>query len=151
VCLSSAVFHVLTVFSLLYSNVLLLSHPMLGMFIPVHYYFAVVPWFIQHRANFTLLVHPNTGCEYEDHSIWAQWSGPLWNMDMSIFTPWTQTESFNQSLGTPHNPSCLSPGGVCAIGDPKADGYGPQVLCCAGTSCDCGAPGQSECYCRPHL
>jgi hypothetical protein len=35
--------------------------------------------------------------EYEDHGIWAQWSGEAWNMDMSIFTPWTQTEEFGQS------------------------------------------------------
>jgi aromatic ring-cleaving dioxygenase len=33
-----------------------------GMFVPVHYYGAVVPWFVSHRGNFSLLVHPNTGC-----------------------------------------------------------------------------------------
>jgi hypothetical protein len=38
--------------------------------------------------------------EYEDHGIWAQWSGEAWNMDMSIFTPWTQTEEFGQSTYT---------------------------------------------------
>ena len=117
------------------------------MFVPVHYYGAVVPWFVSHHGNFSLLVHPNTGCEYEDHSIWAQWSGSPWNMDMSIFTPWTQTEEFGQSVGTPHNPSCLAQGGVCAFGDPSAPGYGPQVLCCSGSACQCDA-GASECFCR---
>ncbi len=117
------------------------------MFVPVHYLGAVVPWFVNHRANFTLLVHPNTGCENEDHSIWAQWSGPAWNMDMSIFTPWTQTESFGKSVGTPENPSCLKKGGVCAFGDPKAPGYGPQVLCCAGSACNCDS-NSSECFCQ---
>jgi aromatic ring-cleaving dioxygenase len=36
-----------------------------SMFVPVHYYNAVVPWFLQNRGQFNLLVHPNTGCEYE--------------------------------------------------------------------------------------
>jgi aromatic ring-cleaving dioxygenase len=36
-----------------------------SMSVPVHYYSAVVPWFTQHRGQFSLLVHPNTGCEYE--------------------------------------------------------------------------------------
>lgn len=43
-----------------------------SVFVPVHYLYAVMPWFVQHRGQFSLLVHPNTGCEYEDHSIWAQ-------------------------------------------------------------------------------
>lgn len=117
------------------------------MFVPVPYYTAIIPWFVSHRGEFTLLVHPNTGCEYEDHSIWAQWSGAPWNMDMSIFTPWTQTESFGQSIGTANNPSCLAAGGVCAFGDSSAPGYGPQVLCCAGSACACPT-GSSECYCQ---
>jgi aromatic ring-cleaving dioxygenase len=37
-------------------------HTRVGMFVPVHYYGAVVPWFVSHRGNFSLLVHPNTGC-----------------------------------------------------------------------------------------
>jgi aromatic ring-cleaving dioxygenase len=37
-------------------------HLIVGMFVPVHYYGAVVPWFVSHRGNFSLLVHPNTGC-----------------------------------------------------------------------------------------
>jgi aromatic ring-cleaving dioxygenase len=33
-----------------------------SMFVPTAYYGRVVPWFVQHRGEFTLLVHPNTGC-----------------------------------------------------------------------------------------
>eukprot|EP01039_Chlorochromonas_danica_P000295 gene296-317_t len=113
-------------------------------FVPVHYLNALVPWFVSHRANFTLLVHPNTGCENEDHSIWARWVGPPWNMDMSIFTPYTQTESFGQSLGTPENPTCLTRGGVCSFGQAKT--YGPQVVCCAGSACICKTK-DDNCYC----
>lgn len=116
-----------------------------GMFVPVHYYNAVVPWFLQHRGQFDLLVHPNTGCEYEDHSIWAQWSGPAWNMDMSIFDQWTQTNEFGEYLGTDRNPSCLGAGGVCAMGSQSTPGYGPQVVCCAGSACACDS---AECRCK---
>ncbi len=34
-------------------------------FAPVHYINAAVPWFISHRGELSLLVHPNTGCENE--------------------------------------------------------------------------------------
>ena len=119
-------------------------------FVPVHYYNRVVPWFTQNRANFTLLVHPNTGCEYEDHSIWAHWTGPAWNLDMSIFTPWTQTESFGQYLGSPQNPVCLAKGGICADktlrGQYSKEAFAPQVVCCAGLACGCEDEG--NCYCR---
>lgn len=118
-----------------------------SMFVPVHYYNRVVPWYLQHRGEFSVLVHPNTGCEYEDHSDWAQWTGDKWNMDMSIFTPNTQTESFNQTLGTPENPACLAnEGDMCAAGDASSLGFAPQVVCCAGMSCNC-RDGSGYCYC----
>ena len=119
-------------------------------FVPVHYYNRLVPWFTQNRENFTLLVHPNTGCEYEDHSIWAHWTGPAWNLDMSIFTPWTQTESFGQYLGSPENPVCLRKGGICADArlreEYSKEAFAPQVVCCAGLACGCEDEG--NCYCR---
>mmetsp|Transcript_11634 Transcript_11634/g.17653 ORF Transcript_11634/g.17653 Transcript_11634/m.17653 type:complete len:236 (+) Transcript_11634:90-797(+) len=118
-----------------------------SMFVPVHYYNRVVPWYVQHRGEFSLLVHPNTGCEYEDHSIWAQWSGDKWNLDMSIFTPHTQTESFNQTLGTPENPSCQPRGQVCAAGNHDSPGFAPQIVCCEGMSCSCGSK-EGVCYCE---
>jgi aromatic ring-cleaving dioxygenase len=52
------------------------------MFTPVSYYAEVVAWFTQHYTDtwpgFSLLVHTNTGCEYEDHSKWALWAGTPW-------------------------------------------------------------------------
>ena len=119
-------------------------------FVPVHYFSTIVPWFTQNRGDFTLLVHPNSGCEYEDHSIWAQWTGPAWNLDLSIFTPWTQTESFGQYLGSPENPVCLRQGGICADKTARAQysaaAFAPQVVCCAGLACGCEDEG--NCYCR---
>lgn len=117
--------------------------------VPPHYMAAVAPWFVQNRGQFTLLIHPNTGCEYEDHSIWVQWSGPAWNMDLSIFTPMTQTDEFGEVLGTSKNPSCASSSTVCAFGNPSSPGYGPQVSCCAGLACNCdNAAVDGNCYCK---
>lgn len=45
-------------------------------------------------GNLSMLVHPNTGYEYEDHSIWAMWAGDPWPLDMSIFEQGTQTNEF---------------------------------------------------------
>ena len=45
-----------------------------------------------------MLLHPNTGYEYEDHSIWAMWAGQPWPLDMSIFEQETQTNEFGVSI-----------------------------------------------------
>ena len=49
-----------------------------SMFIPVSYVNNVLMWFAQHYSEVptaSLLLHPNTGYEYEDHSEWALWAG----------------------------------------------------------------------------
>ena len=43
-------------------------------------------WMVQHRGQFSVLVHPNSGCEVEDHSDWAFWSGQAYALDMTIFS-----------------------------------------------------------------
>jgi len=118
-----------------------------SLFAPVHYYQAVLPWFLMNRGNLSLLVHPNTGCEYEDHSIRAQWAGQPWQMYLDCCRPYTQTVEFGEHAGTSRNPICLQPGEVCGFGNPTANGYGPQVVCCSGSSCECPA-GDSSCYCK---
>jgi hypothetical protein len=70
-------------------------------------------------------------------------------MDLSIFTPGKQTNEFGEVLGTSKNPSCAPVKQVCAFGDPKSPGYGPQVLCCSGTTCNCdNASADGNCYCQ---
>jgi hypothetical protein len=119
-----------------------------SMWVPVAYYQRVVSWYTQHRGDFSLLVHPNTGCENEDHSTWAQWTGQAWPLDMSIFTPLTQTNEFDQKPGTDENPLCVSQvGDVCgAIDLMHANSYAlvSQVACCSGMACSCGS---SVCRC----
>jgi hypothetical protein len=95
-----------------------------------------------------MLLHPNTGYEYEDHSIWAMWAGEPWPLDMSIFDQGTQTNEFgvfslsffvyscffyysSQHIpGDSDNPACLRKGAVC--GD---DQLSPTTLCCYELAC----------------
>eukprot|EP00300_Choanocystis_sp_HF-7_P024822 c26380_g1_i1.p1 GENE.c26380_g1_i1~~c26380_g1_i1.p1 ORF type:complete len:215 (+),score=30.26 c26380_g1_i1:44-688(+) len=111
-----------------------------SMFVPVSFYARVVPWFTQNHGEFSLLVHPNSGCEYEDHSSWALWAGDKWPLDLSIFTPGTQTNEFNATLGDGGNPICVAEFGVCGGSD-----LGPDAVCCAGLRCVC--PPNKNCLC----
>ena len=53
-----------------------------------------VQWFTQHRGIYDVLIHPNSGCELEDHSWWAIWAGTPWEINLDAMThdqpfPWT--------------------------------------------------------------
>ncbi|CAF3428321.1 unnamed protein product [Rotaria sp. Silwood1] len=101
-----------------------------SIFLPLGYYPVIIPWLLQNRGNLSMLVHPNTGYEYEDHSIWAMWAGEQWPLDMSIFEKETQTNEFGHYPGDSDNPVCLVKGGVC--GD---DQLSPSALCCYDLAC----------------
>lgn len=63
----------------------------------------IVPWVMQHRGKYDVLVHPNTGCEMEDHSWWAFWGGNPWQINMDAFGhdkpfPWDDHKSTNQLI-----------------------------------------------------
>lgn len=60
---------------------------------------ATVPWIMQNRGEYSALVHPNSGCEVEDHTVWPLWGGPSWGIDASAFsedcpgcTPWSDDQ-----------------------------------------------------------
>ena len=106
-----------------------------SMFVPVPYYSLVVPYMFQHRGNFSLIVYPNTGYEFEDHTLWAMWSGQPWPLDLSIFTPGQRTNEWGEFRGNPGNPVCLSKGIVC--GDSV---FGPSTICCFDLSCQPSSP-----------
>ena len=104
-----------------------------SMFVPVGYLDIILPWFSQNRGTFSVLIHPNTGYEYEDHSIWSFWNGIPWPLNMDIFTPLTRTADFNQVRGNEGNPTCRDKGAVC--GD-----FGEWVGstgCCEDLACGC--------------
>ena len=50
-------------------------------------------WMNQHRGEYDILIHPNTGCELEDHSNWAAWGGNVWEINLDAMShdmpgPW---------------------------------------------------------------
>jgi len=67
-------------------------------FIPVEYFPKTVPWIMQRRQvqgvinaaggpgvpipPFDVLIHPNSGCEYQDHGDWMMWAGQPWRINM---------------------------------------------------------------------
>ena len=55
-------------------------------FIPPSRYEATVAWTMKHRRGLDILVHPNSGCENEDHTDWALWAGNKWEVDVSKFS-----------------------------------------------------------------
>ena len=55
-------------------------------FVPVTQYEAAVSWIVRHRGKLDVLVHPNSGCEVEDHTAWALWAGRPWELDTSVFS-----------------------------------------------------------------
>jgi hypothetical protein len=106
-----------------------------AMFVPVPYYSLVVQWFVQHRGDFSVVVHPNSGFEYEDHSSWALWSGQPWQLDLSGFTSGQQTGEFDHHPGDAGNPQCAGYKSVC--GDLHQDSHNVTVLCCPQLACNC--------------
>ena len=55
-------------------------------FVPSQNLTAAVAWTLRHRGDLDVLVHPNSGCEVEDHTAWALWGGQKWELDTSIFS-----------------------------------------------------------------
>jgi len=111
-----------------------------SMFVPVDYYGLVMPWFTQHRQEFSFLAHPNTGCEYEDHDDWALWGGSKWPLNFNIFKKNRQTNEFNAHRGDAGNPVCQAEQQVCGT---AADNS--TINCCSGLACACDANGKCVC------
>ena len=55
-------------------------------FIPRSRYAETTEWILQNRGVYDVLIHPNTGCETNDHTKWALWAGHSWPIDSSIFS-----------------------------------------------------------------
>ena len=58
----------------------------LSFFIPGGQIEKAIKWTMQNRGDLDILMHPNSGCEVEDHTIWAMWGGNKWEIDASIFS-----------------------------------------------------------------
>ena len=62
-----------------------------------------VQWAMQNRGNYDVLVHPNSGCELEDHSWWAMWGGNPWEINLDAMShdqpfPWPETKTTQELL-----------------------------------------------------
>jgi len=111
-----------------------------SMFVPVGYIDLILPWFAQNRNGLSVLIHPNTGYEYEDHSIWSFWNGNEWPLNMDIFTPLTRTADFEQVRGNEGNPTCRESDVVCG----EVGGWVGSTNCCEDLACRCDG---ETCYC----
>jgi aromatic ring-cleaving dioxygenase len=112
-----------------------------SIFVPVPYFSLVVPWFALHHGNLSLLTHPNTGFEYEDHSDYAQWGGMAWPINLAIFEQGVQTNEFGQTVGDAENPVAMPQGTLCGAH------RNTTVLCMPGTTCQCGSS-DNLCICK---
>jgi len=57
--------------------------PEFAFFVPLELFGETVPWIMQNRGEFDIMVHPNSGFEHEDHAKWAIWGGTPWRLDLS--------------------------------------------------------------------
>ena len=57
-----------------------------AIFIPTKDLQRAVEWSAKNRGSIDILVHPNTGCQVEDYSVWASWNGTPWQLDTTFFT-----------------------------------------------------------------
>jgi len=42
-------------------------------------------WITKRRGKYDVLIHPNSGCNQNDHAQWPVWAGTPWEIDVSIF------------------------------------------------------------------
>lgn len=68
-----------------------------AVFIMPEHFAETVSWIVQNRNGYDILIHPNTGCELEDHSWWAMWAGKPWEIDLSVMSwdqpfPWPEQQ-----------------------------------------------------------
>ncbi|CDW71527.1 UNKNOWN [Stylonychia lemnae] len=62
---------------------------------------AMAAWVMQHRKSHSMLIHPNSGCEIEDHSNWTLWGGQPWSLDLTTLHydkpfPWDNAKDLIQ-------------------------------------------------------
>eukprot|EP01120_Amphizonella_sp_Union-15-10_P017005 TRINITY_DN929_c0_g1_i1.p1 TRINITY_DN929_c0_g1~~TRINITY_DN929_c0_g1_i1.p1 ORF type:complete len:170 (+),score=12.90 TRINITY_DN929_c0_g1_i1:70-579(+) len=55
--------------------------------VPFEHYAAALSWFTLNRGELTILIHPLTRHEYDDHSCRALWLGPKYRLNLSVFQP----------------------------------------------------------------
>jgi len=54
------------------------NNAQLSFHVPKHHFNEVYEWALHNRGELDILFHPKTGCDVEDHTIWASWTGAPW-------------------------------------------------------------------------
>ena len=55
-------------------------------FIPLDHLLRTTTWITRNRGSLDILIHPNSGCEVEDHTEWSLWGGTKWELNSNIFS-----------------------------------------------------------------
>jgi len=66
-----------------YGNAVPFLTPNFAFYVPVHRYADTVPWMMQNRGSYDVLVHPNScelTCAAQDHLEWPIWMGTKWQL-----------------------------------------------------------------------
>lgn len=58
----------------------------MAFFVPKAYLEEVTVFTRHNRDDLDAVIHPNSGCEVHDHTIWPHWFGSVWKLDPSVFT-----------------------------------------------------------------
>ena len=66
--------------------------PQVNVFTP-HQFGAFVSWLVIARGPLSVLVHPNTGDAYRDHSQRASWLGTPWPLNLDIMRNSNETKT----------------------------------------------------------
>mmetsp|Transcript_12310 Transcript_12310/g.31235 ORF Transcript_12310/g.31235 Transcript_12310/m.31235 type:complete len:235 (-) Transcript_12310:137-841(-) len=113
-----------------------------SMFTPLPFVERAVQYFTLNRPlSLSFLLHPNTGCEYMDHSTSALWAGMAWPLNFDIFKNGVQTNEYGQKQGNKGNIVCLAEGTRCG----PANDQNLSSKCCAPLSCSACSDGVCTC------
>ena len=55
-------------------------------FIPPALLEETTAWMLQHRGILDVFIHPNSGCEVNDHTKWNRYAGAKWPINYPFFT-----------------------------------------------------------------
>ena len=58
-----------------------------SIFVLPEFLLPMMQWATQYREQYTIFIHPNSGCQVEDHSDWAMFNGPAYPLDLSYLDP----------------------------------------------------------------
>jgi len=108
-----------------------------SLFVPLPHKQMVVEWMIQNRGEFDVLVHPNSGWEFHDHTVWASWTGNSWPLNTSpdvLGPPDARSNEFNHTRGDIDNMVCI-PSSFPNTSANRCHSGSMYAVCCPDSAC----------------